>query len=235
MARTLLLISCSALAGCALPIVQHVEPVLPEHTTDLNVGLLLIDGVYNTELTAPMDIFHHTVFHAKPRGMRVFTVGRSRSVVTSFEGLHVIPDYDFDTAPKIDVLVIPSGEHSLGSDLEDERLIAWVRERGGSAKFILSICDGAFVLAEAGLLDGHRCTTFPGDIPKFRERFPHLDVVEKVSYVADGKAITGAGGARSFDPAMALVEQLYGAEVAAGVARGMVIDWDAERARRLAR
>lgn len=218
-----------AASGCMTP-----APEVPGSTTDVNVGLLLIDGVYNTELTAPLDIFHHTASHAKPRGMRVFTVGRSRGVVTTYEGLHIIPDYGLESAPPIDVLVVPSGEHSLDSDLEDVRLIDWVRRCGKNARYVMSVCDGAFVLAQAGLLDGKRCTTFPGDIARFRERFPQLDVIEEVSYIIDGNAITGAGGARSFDPAMALVEKLYGARVAAGVARGMVIHWDAEQAKRLA-
>ena len=81
------------------------------------------------------------------------------------------------------------------------------------------------LLAEAGLLDGHVCTTFPGDIPAFRQRYPQLDVVEGVSFVAHGKAITGAGGARSYDPALFLAERLWGKRVAEGIARGLVIDW----------
>ena len=130
--QILVVVTLLASSACVAP-----APVVPEGTTDVNVGLLLLDGVYNTELTAPLDIFHHTAFHAPPRGMRVFTVGRSREVVTTFEGLHIIPDYDLESAPPIDVLVVPSGKHSLDSDLEDERLIDWVRRRGKSGLGIL--------------------------------------------------------------------------------------------------
>lgn len=198
----------------------------------LNVGFLVLDGVYNSELMAPYDIFHHTVFHAKP-GMRVFTVGRERGEVKSFEGLRIGVDHALEEAPRIDVLVVPSAVHNMGSDLHDERLLGWVRDRGASAQYVLSVCDGAFVLAAAGLLEGKRCTTFPGDIAAFRKRFPDLVVVEGVSFVADGSAITGIGGARSYDPALYLVERLHGPEAARGVARGMALRWDLDTVRRL--
>ncbi|MHC4732667.1 MAG: DJ-1/PfpI family protein [Planctomycetota bacterium] len=199
----------------------------------LNVGFLTLEGVYNSELMAPWDIFHHTVFHTKP-GMRVFTVGRERGTVVTFEDLRLDVEYDLEGAPAIDVLVVPSAVHNMDTDLDDARLLAWIAERGRAAQHVLSVCDGAFLLAAAGLLDGLRCTTFPGDIPAFRERFEHLTVVEGVSFVADGKAITGAGGALSYDPALFLVERLYGAEVARGVARGMALRWDREKVRHLA-
>jgi transcriptional regulator GlxA family with amidase domain len=194
----------------------------------LRVGFLIVDGVYNSELVAPYDVFQHTVFHTEP-GMEVFTVAPSASTVRSFEGLEIVPHYTYRTAPPIDVLVVPSAEHSMDSDLEDERLMSWVRRVGSEADYVLSLCDGAFVLAAAGLLDGLESTTFPGDIEAYRERFPRLVVHQDVSFVHDGRAITSAGGAKSYDPALYLCELLYGAEVARGIGAGLVIDWDASR------
>lgn len=196
-------------------------------TIELNVGFVVVDGVYNTELTAPMDMFQHSIFHTEP-GMRVFLVGPSRHPVTSFEGLRILPDYTFEDAPRIDVLVVPSAEHSMDTDLEDEAMMRFVRERGAEAGCVLSLCDGAFVLAAAGLLDGKHATTFPADIARFRDRFPAVHVEEGVSFVADGKAITSVGGAPSFDPALYLCERLYGRKAARGIAGGLVIDWDLE-------
>ncbi|WP_420384668.1 DJ-1/PfpI family protein [Roseivirga sp.] len=191
----------------------------------LNVGFLVINGVYNSELMAPYDIFQHTIFHTDP-GMKTFIVSPTMEPITTFEGITVSPHYSFDNVPDIDVLVVPSAEHNMDSDLKDERLIAFVKEKGSQAKYIMSLCDGAFILAQAGLLDELKCTTFPSDIPKFKETFPQLAVQEKVSFVHDGKAITSAGGAKSYDPALYLVEYLYGKKVADGVAGGLVIDWD---------
>lgn len=200
-------------------------PVMPP--SQLNVAFLVVDGVYNSELIAPMDVFHHTVFHTT-KGMRVFTVAEQHDTITTFEGLNLIPDYAFstDSIPKIDVLVVPSAEHSMDTDLENERLIKFVRSRGQEASYVLSLCDGAFVLARAGLLDHYECTTFPSDIHRFREMFPQLRVHEGVSFVHDRKAVTSAGGALSYEPALYLVELLYGKHAAVGIGKGLVIEWD---------
>lgn len=199
----------------------------------VNVGFLVVDGAYNTELTAPYDIFHHTVFHVDP-GMRVFTVAPDAGPVTTFEGLRLLPDFTFADAPRIDVLVVPSAEHSMDTDLEDEALIEWVRATGEEAAWIVSLCDGAFVLAQAGLLDGHLATTFPTDVERMREMFPAVEVLDDVSFVHDGKALTSVGGAPSFEPALYLCQRLYGAEIARDVGRGLVIDWELEVVRHVA-
>jgi len=212
--------------SCRAPFPERAS--LGEDDERLNVAFVTIDGVYNTELTAPFDIFQHSIFHTQP-GMRVFTVGRDDDVVESFEGLRVLPDYSFDTCPRVDVLVVPSAEHNMDTDLDDERLLAFVRRKGAEAEWLVSLCDGAFVLAAAGLLDGLESTTFPSDIAAYRKRFPDLVVHEDVSFVHDGKAITSAGGALSFDAALYLCELLYGNKAARGMARGLCIDWDATR------
>ncbi len=71
------------------------RPAADHEGRPLQVALLVLEGVYNSELIAPMDIFHHTVFHTRP-GMRVFTVGRSREMVTTFEGLRIGVDHDLE-------------------------------------------------------------------------------------------------------------------------------------------
>lgn len=192
----------------------------------VNVGFLVVDGVYNSELVAPYDVFHHTRFHTDPRpGMEVFTVSPDGKPVTTFEGLVLTPHYGFDDVPRIDVLVVPSAEHSMDTDLENREMMVWVHETGKSARYVVSLCDGAFVLAAAELLNGLRATTFPGDQDRFAETFPRVRLERGVSYVHDGSMITAEGGAKSYDPAMYLVDHLYGEEVAKKVGRGLVIDW----------
>jgi len=190
----------------------------------LNAAFLIVDGVYNSELMAPYDVFQHTIFHTEP-GIETFTVSPDGAPVTTFEGLIITPHYSFETAPPIDILIVPSAEHSMDSDLDNEALITWVREVGERARFVLSLCDGAFVLAKAGLLDGRAVTTFPGDQDGFAEMFPHLDLRRGVSFVHDGPAITSEGGAKSYDPAMYLVDHLYGEKVTQGIGRGLLIPW----------
>lgn len=190
----------------------------------LRAGFLVVDGVYNTELMAPYDVFQHTAYHAQP-GIEVFTVSPDGKPVTTFEGIRILPHHSFRTAPPIDILVVPSAEGSMERDLQNEAMIRWVRETGEQARHVVSLCDGAFVLAQAGLLDGVPVTTFPADYERFAQTFPEVDLRINVSFVDAGKMLTSEGGARSYDVAMHLVDRLYGTKAATGVGRGLLLPW----------
>ncbi len=204
------------------------RPLLDLKKDRYNVAFLIMDGVYNTELTAPFDIFQHTIFRDSIKAMNVFTVADKNQPVKSFEGLYIIPDFNYlkDSLPFIDILVIPSAEHHLDSDLENEVLLNFIRKISKTASYVTSHCDGAFVLAKAGVLENIESTTFPGDLDKYEEMFPSLKVHRDVLFVHDGKFITSAGGAKSFEAALYLTEHLYGKEIAKRLAKGLVIDWD---------
>ncbi len=145
--------------------------------------------------------------------------------------MRILPDYNYvtDALPKIDILVVPSAEHHLDTDLEDEAMINFVKKVDQGAMFMTSHCDGAFVLAKAGLLNNSVSTTFPSDIDKMRDMFPKLDIRKEVLFVHDGKYITSVGGAKSFEAALYLIEHLYGKAIAKSIAGGLVIDWDMEK------
>ncbi len=195
-----------------------------------NVAFLIMDGVFNTELTAPFDIFHHTIFRDSIRPMNVFMVANQLEPIETFEGIRLLPDFNYlsDTLPRIDILVVPSAEHHLDSDLEDKAMLDFVRSTSEDADYVMSHCDGAFVLAKAGVLDGHESTTFPADVDEYKLMFPHLKVhpSDSILFVHDGKFITSAGGAKSFEASLYLCEILYGKKVADEIANGMVINWD---------
>ncbi|HYG64758.1 MAG TPA: DJ-1/PfpI family protein [Thermoanaerobaculia bacterium] len=190
----------------------------------LRAGFLVVDGVYNSELMAPYDVFQHTTFHVKP-GIEVFTVSPDGQPVTTSEGLRLTPHHSFANAPAMDILVVPSTRGSMDADLRNQALIDWVRRTAGTARHVVGLCDGAFVLAQAGLLDGVPATTFPEDYQRLSQMFPRVDLRVNVSFVDAGKILTSQGGARSYDVAMHLVDQLYGPQVAQGVGRGLVIPW----------
>ncbi|WP_420601638.1 DJ-1/PfpI family protein [Flagellimonas sp.] len=202
---------------------------LPELKSDrYNAAFLIMDGVYNTEFTAPYDIFQHTKFRKNIKAMNTFTVANTLNPIISFEGVRILPDFDYtqDSIPKIDILIVPSAEHHLDSDLKDTTMLNFVKRVSKDALFVTSHCDGAFVLAKTGILDNVTSTTFPSDIQAYKKMFPHLNVKDSVLFVHDGKFITSAGGAKSFEAALYLCEYLYGKEIADRLASGLVIDWD---------
>ena len=235
----LLATGCAAAPSGAPQAPAASEPPVPDRVAgaagsllDLPVdrplvaGFVIVDGVYNTELMAPWDVFEHARHHTagKP-AIEVMAISPDGGPVTTAEGLRILPQHGFADAPDLDILVVPSAEGSRDDDLENEALIDFVRRRGGNARFVMSLCWGAFVLARAGLLDGRACTTFPSDYQRFAESFPEARLHVNVSFVHDGRFLTSEGGARSYLAALYLVDLLYGREVAAGVGRGLLIPW----------
>ena len=227
----LILISCQSESKKEVINQVKKEKTFPVLEKDrYNVAFLIMDGTFNTELTAPYDIFQHTIFRKGIKPMNVFTVANTDNAITTFEGMRILPDFNYlkDSLPKIDILVVPSAEHHLDTDLEDKAMIDFVTKVDKEAQFVTSHCDGAFVLAKAGVLKGKVSTTFPSDVDKMRTMFPTLDIRKEVLFVHDDKYITSAGGAKSFEAALYLCEFLYGKEIAQSLAGGLVIDLNLE-------
>ena len=194
----------------------------------LTAGFICTPGVFNTELTAPWDVIQHSMYRDDENYVRTVLITEDGEPFRSAEGLVIAADYSFDNAPDLDIVIIPSSEGSMGADLENEGLIAWLRKQCESADWVMTLCDGAFPLAQTGLLNGLVATTFPGDRESFAAKYTEIDVRFDVRFVVDGKYITSTGGAPSFEPAFWLMEELYGSEHVARTGQGLVYDWDVE-------
>jgi len=232
----LTLLGSLALGGCAgtprygdEPIVQVTLPPPPAiqdraEGEPIHVGVLVLEGAYGSEVTAPHEVLQHAAF-VSDVGTYVFTVGRSMDLVGTLEEIAIAPDYDLDSAPRIDVLVVPGGAQNADAALADRRLVRWIAERGERAEFVIGLSDGAFLLAEAGLLDGHECTTHPESLATLQLRYPGIAVVDGVSFVVDSNVVSSVGGAASYEPALFAAEQLFGTQAAEAIGRGLVLDW----------
>lgn len=192
----------------------------------LRAGFVCVDGVYNSELMAPYDVLQHSIYRDSDNYIRCFIVTPDGEPFTTAEGITITPEWSFADAPDIDILVVPSTETSMSDDLRDEALLDFVDRAANKAAWVITVCDGAFVLAATGALNDRMATTFPGDLDRFQEMFNKVDVQDDVRLVVDGKYITSAGGGMSYEPALYLVQRLYGLEHARRTARGLVWPWD---------
>ena len=190
-----------------------------------NAGFVCLDKVYNSELTAPYDILQHTIYRDSLNYIRCFIVTPDGKPFVTSEGITITPHYSFANSPDIDILVIPSTENSMDSDLKNKQYMEWIRYRAEQAEYVMTLCDGAFPLAATGLLNGRTATTFPSDRERLKKMFPEVNVKFNVNFVADGKYITSVGGALSFEPALYLAERLYGYKSAHRLGVGLVLDW----------
>lgn len=124
-----------------------------------------------------------------------------------------------DVAADADLIAVPA--HTMGS--VDERFLSVLRDAHARGAWILSVCSGAFVLAEAGVLDGRRATTHWMHTKQLAADYPSIDVDPDVLFVEDGRVITSAGTAAGIDAALHLVRLEHGAAAANVIARRMVI------------
>ncbi len=215
-------------------VVVLVRPVeAQKHPGVLKCAFVCIDGVYNSELMAPYDVIQHTVFRDSLNYIEPFVVTPDGEPFRSFEGLQISAHFGFADAPEADILIIPSSENSMGSDLENRAYMKYVADAVAAAKYVVTVCDGAFPLAATGALNGRVATTFPSDRQALRERFPQIDVRDDVRLVVDGKFITSVGGGMSYEPAFYLVEKIYSREHAEKSARGLVWPWKLENVPRV--
>ena len=223
--------SCEQQKPTKEPLHEEIR-VLPELNPEYyNVAFLIMDGTFNTEFTAPYDIFQHTKFREGIKAMNTFTVANTLKPITTFEGVRILPDFDYtkDDLPRIDILVVPSAEYSMDKDLKDTTMLSFIKKIDKTSLYMTSHCDGAFLLAKSGILDSVASTTFPSDVENYKKMFPNLDVKDNVLFVHDGKYITSAGGAKSFEAALYLCEVLYGKKITESLAKGLVIDWNLEQ------
>ena len=204
-------------------------PVLTAQKVEIRTGFLVIDGVYNSELMAPFDILEHSKYRKNKHFFKCFLVSPEGKPIKTAEGLTISTDYSFAECPRLDVLVIPSTQTSMDKDLLKGPYRDFVSKKVDEARVVVTLCDGAFALANSGRLDGLNATTYPGDQNRFAEMFPKIKVHRDVLFVQHGKFITSVGGAKSYEPALYLAHQWFDLAYAQSLARGLVIDWSLDK------
>jgi transcriptional regulator GlxA family with amidase domain len=191
----------------------------------LHTGILVFDGVEVLDFAGPFEVFSRTRLTPGIESrrtddsapFRVFTLAARPGVVLATGGLRVFPEFDFGTAPLIELLVIPGG-FGTRRLLDDPDTIAWIRQTASRAQLVTSVCTGSLLLARAGLLAGRRATTHWGALDLLASLDPTIQVERDRRVVEDG-IITSAGVSAGIDMALAVVESLCGRAVADETAR----------------
>lgn len=188
-----------------------------------SILVILFDGVQPLDVAGPVDVFSAAArftgsASTPPYIVRTASVGAE--TVRSAGGLRLVPDLDLADAEDPDLLLVPGGP---GVGDVDSRLVAWLRARAPGVRRVMSVCTGAFLLAEAGLLDGRRATTHWDSCDFLASSFPQVMVDPVPIFVRDGSISTSAGVTTGVDLAIALVEEDFGRAVAHEIARLLVV------------
>ncbi|MFC4784679.1 GlxA family transcriptional regulator [Nocardioides sp. MAHUQ-72] len=186
-----------------------------------SVAVLVQDGVEPFGLGAMCEVWAEPYHPEDDNPVFDFVVATPRpGRVRGPSGFDLHVENGLDAATDADLLCIAPKRDYLAPSPEVVELVAAAHARGA---FVFAHCTAAFVLGEAGLLDGRRCTTHWRHVDVLAERYPLAHVDENVLYVQDGTIVTGAGSAAGLDAALHLMRQQFGARTAAAAARRMVV------------
>lgn len=185
---------------CTMELVSKTELDMQLENQNKTIAFYLQDGVEVLDFAGPMEVFSYA-------GFKVFTVSKTKNPIKSQGILNIIPDYDLNTAPQADILAFFGGNASAAS--QDEEVISWVKQQE-HIDYYFSVCTGAFILAEAGILENKTATTFHSALEDLKKNYPKTTVLKNARYVDNGQIITTAGISAGIDGALHLVAKLQG-------------------------
>lgn len=197
-------------------------------TKTLQIGILVFPDVEVLDFSGPFEVFSVASRIARrvigvDAPLTVSLVGADGGVVRARHGMGVVPHAGFRNAPQFDLLVVPGG--LVDQPLGDSATLAWIRAQDEGAALTASVCTGAFILAELGMLDGLAVTTHWDDIADLRKQYPQLDVREQLPYIDQGRIVTSAGISAGIGMSLHLVGRILGDTMARATARQMEYDW----------
>jgi transcriptional regulator GlxA family with amidase domain len=192
---------------------------MTQSSDHLSIGIALFDGAEELDWAGPWEVLSYWSRYKPEDGIEVFTVARDNSrPIECGKGLRVLADHSWDSAPEIDVLVYPGGDGTR-AQVGDDDVRAWVRSVHERARLTTSVCTGAWVLADAGLLKGRPATTHWEDFDELLAIDGSIEARRDDRFVDDGDIITAAGISAGIDMALHLIARLHSEDRAREIKR----------------
>ncbi|MEZ9892225.1 DJ-1/PfpI family protein [Vibrio lentus] len=169
------------------------------------IGILVYDGVLTSDVTAPLEVFGVASRLTWFSDYDVVTISvTDKPTVVTEEGLSIGVDAWIGDKPQLDVLILTSS-YSMEPLLNNQTLINYIASTAKQAEWMASNCSGAYLLAEAGILDGKQATTWAGGEVDFQDDYPKVKVLADTNYVIDDKVLTSNGSLVSYQAALKLL------------------------------
>ena len=190
----------------------------------MNVGIYIYDQSEVLDFSGPFEVFSTASrLCDSNETFNTFLVSETGDTVTARAGYKVIPHYGFHNHPQIDVLIVVGGIHN--EEMDKVEVIKWISQQAKKSHISASVCTGAFLLAQAKVIQSHKVTTHWDDISELRSMFPMLEVIEGVRWVDEGHLITSSGISAGIDMSLYIVSKLYSDVLAEKTARQMEFVW----------
>lgn len=188
---------------------KHLKPFNPELPT---IGLLMYNGVLQSEVIATSDVFSKPTEDGKQL-FNVISISETESPITTEEGMHFVPDYTFENCPKLTALFVPSA-YDMYAQVHNEKIVNFIKEKNKETKYTVSNCAGAQLIGKSGIADGHKIVTWIGGGKQLQIDYPNLKVQNDslVTFVQDGKFLSSNGNLASYISALELLEIMTSVE-----------------------
>ena len=177
-------------------------------------AVIVFPNVEELDLAGVWQVLGTTHHLSEQEYIQTITLGTTSDLIKCAHSLTIIPDATIENLSEYDVIIVPGGPGTYQA-MKDEHLLKEIRQAYDSRKLVCSVCTGAFILAETGILRGKRATTYHTEVEKL-SKYGAVPVKERV--VVDDNVITGAGVAASLDVGLKIVDMLLGKESARKVA-----------------
>lgn len=188
---------------------------------DKKIGILVFDGVLTSDITAPLEVFGVASRKSWFTDYTPIVIAVEKTdKITTEEGLSIAVDSWIGEHPKVDVLIVPSS-YSMEPLINNSSLISFIQRTGKDAEWMASNCSGAFLLGEAGLLNGLKATTWAGGEASLKKAYPQIDVQFNSNVVIDNNVITSNGSLVSYQAALALLAKMTSERKANEVAEAL--------------
>ncbi len=188
------------------------------------IGILVFDGFLTSDVTAPIEVFGAATKKSWFSSYEVVVISATKNkTVISEEGLTVVADKTIYDNLVLDVLLVPSA-YDMDDFIKDKNLIGFIKKQGELTSWMASNCSGAFLLGEAGILDGKKATTWAGGEKGLAESYPKIDVQFDQNVVMDNKVITSNGGPVSYQAAFTLLRLLSSEKFADEISQSIQFD-----------
>ena len=190
----------------------------------MNIGIYIYDQAEVLDFSGPFEVFS-VANRLANLGWNIWLVAEEKSLVEARGVFQVKPHYSIQNVPELDVLIVVGGVHS--DELRKTEVINWIRKTAEKTRITGSVCTGgAFLLAEAGLLDGLEVTTHQENISDLHRNYKNLQVREGTRWIEQGKLFTAAGISAGIDMSLELVSRLASAELAEHTAGQTEYTWN---------
>lgn len=196
----------------------------------MHIGILLFDELELLDMAGPYEVFTTAArVHARsqaegtPPLFTVSTLARQAGTLRARAGLRLQPDHTLREHPAFDCVIVPGGV--VDAELTQSDTLDWIAAQAHSTRILASVCTGALLLAQAGVLDGLEATTHWEDVAALQALRPGLRVRQGSRWVDAGAIVTSAGISAGIDMSLHLVERLHSRELAMRTARQMEFDW----------